>query len=48
MTSNSNITMPSASSMSLSVTGHSAPDISVSFTSGSASETPGIRKTMML
>ena len=34
--------------MSLNVTGHSAPDINVSFTSGSEKDTPGIRKTMML
>ena len=48
MTSNSSSRMPSASSMSLSVTGHSAPDINVSLTTGSVKDTPGIRKTMML
>ena len=48
MISNNSKKMPSARSMSESVTGHSAPDISVSFTTGSVSDTPGIRKTMML
>ncbi len=48
MTSNNSNTIPSAISMSESVTGHSVPDISVSLMSGSARETPGIKKTMML
>ena len=40
--------MPSASSTSLSVTGHSAPDIKVSLNSGSVKETVGIRKATQL
>ncbi len=48
MTSNNSIRIASDSSISLSVSGHSAPDINVSFRTGSAKETPGIRKTMML
>src|SRR5437762_9232138 len=48
MTSHSNSSMPSASSTSLNVTGHSAPDSKVSLNSGSAKETLGIRKATML
>ena len=48
MISASNNKIASARSISLTVSGHSAPAINVGFTSGSVKETPGIRKTMML
>ena len=48
MISDSSNKTPRVSSISESVSGHSAPDISVSLTSGSVSDTPGIRKTTML
>ena len=48
MTSNSSSRMPSASSTSPSVTGHSTPDIRGQREERLDNETPGIRKAMML